>query len=382
MNKLHLCLMLSPVLLAGAGAVLAAPQGTGLVRVPAQLDAESQGKRVGFCADEWRTKITSPDLDQREQDFAALLEAARRDPDVRAEVQSWARGSDDELAWTARLLLRELESNPRFGRTATLWMPDAGDPFWFDAVAGDLGFGSGSLFAAPQPGAAGTFALPGGRALAVPSQPGAGLQSSQRQFSLESGPDGVVCKVIEEENGERKEREYKAESIEKLLQDHPELGAQIGVVPGLGGSPLQFPGGALNLRLFPNGMRGQLAAPDADGPRTDILGVYVHPLAAGEAKQYALEDGVGLVVERRQPGSIAEALGIQRGHVLIEMNGKKLHSSEDITAELRARDPNAGIQIELIDRWGQHRTRTWKPEPESNGGAVPASPFEKDTRDV
>ena len=97
--------------------------------------------------------------------------------------------------------------------------------------------------------------------------------------------------------------------------------------------------------------------------RTDVLGVRVQPLTQEQSQQLDLEPGVGLRIDSTDPGTIARTMGLQAGHILIEMNGRKLKSRDDITEELKKRGADGQIECVAIDRWGQHRTYTWKPDP-------------------
>jgi len=187
----------------------------------------------------------------------------------------------------------------------------------------------------------------------VPPTPpgGSGLttRSESESLSLESGPDGVKCKITRTENGQTTTEEYSAKSIDELLEQHPELRGKVG-----GGSAR---GGAQVRQGWPLDLQRELA-PEV---RTDILGVAIVPLPAEEATALGLEPGVGLRIERVEPGTIAQQLGLQRGHVLVEMNGKPLRSRDDVSRELQAREASGPIEVIVIDRWGQRRTRSWKP---------------------
>ena len=72
--------------------------------------------REDFDRAAWKAALTEPDLDRREERFEHLV---RRFADVdaaRAALKDWSEDlSEPELAWTARLALRELR---RAGRRA------------------------------------------------------------------------------------------------------------------------------------------------------------------------------------------------------------------------------------------------------------------------
>jgi len=297
----------------------------------------------------WKQKLAAPDLDLREQSFDALVNAARRDESLRAALETWARDeARGELAWTARLALREL--GPRNdpwqglrGRRGVFFL----DPFEQDFDFDELRRQMFEDFDRPFPGFGPRTGAP------VPPTPpgGSGMttRSESESLSLESGPDGVKCKITRTENGQTTTEEYSAKSIDELLEQHPELRGKVG-----GGSAR---GGAQVRQGWPLDLQRELA-PEV---RTDILGVAIVPLPAEEATALGLEPGVGLRIERVEPGTIAQQLGLQRGHVLVEMNGKPLRSRDDVSRELQAREASGPIEVIVIDRWGQRRTRSWKP---------------------
>ncbi|MCC6407699.1 MAG: PDZ domain-containing protein [Planctomycetes bacterium] len=368
MNHLHALFLLTPVL----GLSLQPtsqqpnaqqPEPPGLIRIQ-----PLQAEREPFSADAWRSKLSSADLDRREQDFAALAQRLRLDPIARAEVEQWAREGDGELAWTARLLLREAEGRGRggLGGPHSLWlqMPD-GLSGGFGGL--DSGFGGLDLWMQdlePLLGRDPLLGVPGTPPLGLGPGAQGGASSQAQSFQLRSGPDGVHVTTVEEHDGNREEKEYTAESMDELLEQHPELRDKLGP-NALLGSPDRSSAPGLQLRL------GDRAAA-APTLRTDVLGVTVRPLPKHEAKAMGLDEGLGLVVERVEAHSLAAALGIQRGHVLVGMNGHELRAAQDITDQLCARQADGEIRVELIDRWGQRRARTWKPEAESAPAPKPS----------
>jgi hypothetical protein len=352
MKPIHSLLILAPTL--GLAAQPLAQTSPGLVRIQPLAPQHSEP----FEAEAWRAKLGAVDLDQREQDFASMAHRLRHDRAARAEVERWAREGDSELAWTARLLLRETEGRGQVGLGGAFAGPQG---HWLqipDPLHGGAGFDAwlqdfdpnihDDFFLAPN-------------APRVPQSQG-NATSKSRSFEMRSGPDGVHVTVLEDENGNTDKKEYTAESLEKLLAEHPELaddlgGEALGLTPG---ARIATDGHALRFFFSDPGSARAFGNPT---PRTDVLGVTVRALPKGEAKAQGLAEGVGLVVERVEPRSIAEALGIQRGHVLVEMNEHELHAAQDITDQLCARQADGEIRVKLIDRWGQTRTRTWKAEP-------------------
>jgi len=298
----------------------------------------------------WKQKLVDKDLDLREQSFDALVNAARRDGGLRSALEAWARDeAAGELAWSARLALREL--GPRNdpwqgmrGRRGVFFLDPLEQDFDFEELRRRMF----EEFDRPFPG----FGPRTGAPLPQPPQGGSGMTTSSESesLSLESGPDGVKCTISRTENGQTTTEEYSAKSIDELLEQHPQLRGKVG-----GGSAAR--GGVQQRQGWPLDVQRE-QGPDV---RTDILGVAIVPLTAEESSNLGIEPGVGLRIERVEPGTIAQQLGLQRGHVLLEMNGKTLRSRDDVSRELQARESSGPIEVIVIDRWGQRRTRSWKP---------------------
>lgn len=347
MKSVWIACLLAPWILPSVAVQPAAPNALAqdrLMRVAPPPPMSEQDRTA------WRDRLTAADLEQREQSFDALIEAAGRDAALRALLEEWSLDSvDTNLAWTARLALRELRGLAQRGTPLRrgFFFGDGLDPF----------ADSQRLLDEMMRGME-----PWGNRGGLPPSAGGSTTSSAESFSLESGPDGVKCKVTTQEDGREVTEEYSAKSIDELLEAHPELGAKIGA------RTFDPFGGA-----FPPGLSLRLGSPRAAQPatpfqtfqvRTDVLGVVVEPLSAEDGQKFGLEAGVGLRIERVEPGTIAHQLGLQRGHVLFEINGTTIHSRDDISNEIRKRGSDGALDVVVIDRWGQKRTRTWKPNSE------------------
>jgi hypothetical protein len=325
----------------------------GLVKVAPAPAAPQQGKPSDGAA-AWRERLTDADLDRREQAFSDAVQAAARDERVRGALEEFARDerASGELAWTARLALREVERSsispfhglggPSFPRLGLGWPPDL-EP-WIDDWMRRF-----ERLDAPW---------------IDPNAPGAQTGTQFERFELEVGPDGVKCTVKKTVDGVETSETYTSDSIEELLEAHPELADRVQVGGHLGNA-FRLRGGALDLFDWP-WSQGRGGAPwtprDGGAVRTDVLGVVVRPLESARASELGLDAGVGLVVERVEPGTIARSLRIERGHVLVELNGRALRGRDDITEALRARAQEGAVEVVLFDRWGQRRERSWKPD--------------------
>ena len=298
--------------------------------------------------DLWAARLSEGDLDLRMAAYEAIVEAGVRDRRVFECVQRWAgdplRG---ELAWTARMALREIGRIPEVRDDA--WGFDPGALDWFhDSTFGRMGLSPQDFerslaekFEALQRRMEQGFA-PG-------AAPGRGVE--QRSFQVEFGPNGMKVRTRQLGADGESERQWEARSIEELLQAHPELEREF---PGLRG---------LRLRFGVPGTQASPIAPAADaGPRTDVLGVECRMMVSGEAEGLGLPEGVvGLLVVRTVPGTIADELGVRRGDVLTRLNAAPLTSPVHITMSLARREPLAQIKLRLYDAKGQQRTVVWSP---------------------
>lgn len=348
------------LLLASVAASTAlAPQdstaGGGLVRVPAQsgpdraairLDSGSQSAEEPFEPAHWQERLSARDLDQRMFAFEQLGEQAAADPSIRAQLEAWSRGAD-ELAWTARLLLRDLESGgPRAAQRPRrgLWRIE---PFSAEPWA-DLERRLDELWKLHDSGR-GLWSLPA---------PGGG--SSSQSTQVEVGPQGVKVRVTEEVDGQPTTREYSAASLDELLAAHPELRGRIGVGGAAPSGPMFGP----RFDWFLRDPRGGAGPDPTDAMRrtvrTDILGVVLEELSAEQRRDLGVADGIGLRIARVESGTIAERLGLKSGHILLELDGQAVRSRDDVTARIRAREKSAEVRAVYLDRWGQRHEARWR----------------------
>ncbi|MBK7876668.1 MAG: PDZ domain-containing protein [Planctomycetes bacterium] len=357
-----------------------APKRERLVRVaegadPAERTARETDEARAFDRNAWKAKLGNRDLAARERDFDTLLELARRDGAAREALEAWSQ--DDaagELAWTSRLALRELGPARRAGGGGwwqrTTPRSFAGPDFealqrqmddlhrqfgGMDDLFGDLQRRMDSLFQRGAPGLA-----PG-----VP-----GRVDSHSSFSLRSGPDGVEVEVEDGQGDERHTQTYKAESLEELLEQHPELKDRI---QGDGqGFLFGGPGGAPRARSFgfttPFGGGARTLTPGAEPPR---LGLQCRPPTEDEAKELGLEAGVGLRTSEVVAGSLAERLGIRAGDVLVELDGTVVKDRETVAEVLRARKPGDELRATIVDAKGKRRTLTYVQKLERGHDAQP-----------
>jgi hypothetical protein len=341
-----------------------------LERIPPQPQQDSRGTAPG--ADEWRQKLTDSDLDRREKAYADLVESARGDRAVRSAIEQWAQGKDaPELAWSARLALRELRNgSPARSRGPSNSLRPGGPlddlRSRFDEL--EKHFGGMDLrfddlrsrleeMLRNQPGA--------------PDLQGGSTQEFQG-YKLQVGPDGVTLDATEKDkDGKVETKTYKAKDMDELLQNYPELRERIGA--DMHFDLRGFPGadGRLPPDDLPDGNWLRNARPTQEPP-TDVLGIYSSKLAPERAKALGLQPEQGLNVERVEPGTIAQVLGVRRGDTIVELNGKPIYSVDDVRKTLRSRKADEDVVVTLIGEGEQdRRTLRWSPNAPQPGPEKP-----------
>lgn len=355
-------LLVSAVTLAGVSwAWNAAPFGAqdgnqGLMRVgngpgePSQVvgSVDSGATQAVSPSIDWEARLRDPDLDAREKALDELLQQARQDPGLRNLLEGWSQGQDD-LAWTARLGLRLLPQE-RVGSRG--WGLRPGDPFealrsmppmdwgpWGDPFGEDP---FEWLHAGKGPFGNGPFGK-----LDLNLQDLQDVQGQSQSFSVKAGPDGVRVEVHTQDADGEDVKVYEADSLEALLDAHPEL------QDAVGSSGRSF------------SLRSPFRPADPIPSDRRVLGVYLRA---------DLQAGGELVVQRVQPGSLAERLGVQAGDVLLHLDGGEIHSRDDIARKLMERADEDPIRLG-VRRDGEGQILTWDPEGLSAG----ARPLERVT---
>lgn len=359
---------------------------SGLRRVPAAPADAPEGAlaapAVGadFDASAWSERLSDAQLEQRERAFDELLQLARREPSARAWIEERSRESG-ELAWTCRMALRALPpAHAPFGLSGADAMADIRARI--EQLQQRLEqFGAPGSAGAPR---AFRFAFPP-QGIA-PSAPPPGAKTTRESFTLEQGSDGCVLKITRGAGDDERVEEYSAESLEALLQAHPELRELMGNInfsaevlelpqlffggPGFSGTRAwgSLPPG-FGSALPPSGPLGWSWQGGASGGemRTDLLGVWIDPLGAERRAQLELPEGRGLLVARVEPFTLASVLGIAAGDVLVELNGRAIASRDDVSAALAEREPQAELRATWFDSMNQKRTRSWRPVTSEGG---------------
>ncbi len=232
------------------------------------------GQEVGDAQrfeESFRLRLGQSDLDQRESAFEDIVLRAGLNLDARAALKEIAADTGDpDLAFTARLALREIDRSRRtlsgtYGHGAAdpfeamqrrMNELFANDPFMTDFFSADpfagdpfFGGGQGGVFRR-RPS---LFHPPGQKHLTeetqqriaelrrqieqlqsapqglAPEDPGVQRFSTRRSssVSVERTADGVRVVVVEDDGTGPKERVYQAPSMEALLEANPELKGRV-----------------------------------------------------------------------------------------------------------------------------------------------------------
>lgn len=315
---------------------------------------------VAEYAAEWAQDLRFDDLSTRRQAYDQVLEGAQRSPTVRDTVEGWTQGDDLELAWTAELLLREIDRQAR-PATEERWsplrerfaVPLSGD---LDRLLGELD----DLLQAPPRG--GSLFTPG--APPMTGAPPTGPHSSSESFSLQEGPDGVKVELREVVDGEEQVRTFEAESREALFEAHPELRER------LERGMAQRPPGLRGLLRQPFAGRGVPPVLLRPSPmRTDILGVHVRGTGDVSGTIEGRDETLGLEVIEVLPDTMAQRMGLAAGDVLLEINGREIRAVEDVRRALAERPEGGAVEVEVRRPNGDRGTRRWEPAGEDQAGA-------------
>jgi len=166
---------------------------------------------------------------------------------------------------------------------------------------------------------------------------------------------GTVKLDYTDEKGEPRSAE--AESVVKFVKDHPELSGKFGITEegiDYGGTRVSFKGGLQGF-AFPRGAnRGRFILPPAleDGENLRAEGATFEKVSEALRAQLDLPEGQGLVVTKVDEGGAAQAAGLRKSDILLEIDGRKVSSVRELRDILR------GAKSATVLRRGQRETLT------------------------
>jgi len=318
-----------------------------------------------------REQLRSDELADRRQAYAQLLRWSLRSPEVAATIKEWAAGDDIELAWTSELLLRELQRQMPTGPAGPRFL-GGHFPSPFDRQQ-QLLLDLQDLFQSPVDGWMHyPFQGFGGWPGQGSGAPQGGHQSAEN-MRVQMGPEGVKVEWNETVDGEETLRSYEADSMEQLIEEHPELGDKLSFSQGFGGfgQAMQPPANFFGRDPW-SGIRQQLDAfggsprsgltPGLGRPsRTDILGVQVTPPEQRSTPIPDVADDLGMTIQRVVPRTIASALGLRPGQTILSVNDISVYKVEDIRDALEQRAPKDTLRVEIATPDGHTQTLEWDP---------------------
>jgi len=148
---------------------------------------------------------------------------------------------------------------------------------------------------------------------------------------------GPVKLEYSDASGESKTAD--APTLDGFLKDHADLAQKFGITADgidYAGSRVSFKGQGMPDFAFPRfnfpPPQRRLPPPAPPGgdeePGPAVAGARLAPVDEAVRAQLDLPEGQGVVVTRVEPGSIAEALGLQKSDILLEIDGRTLASPE------------------------------------------------------
>ncbi len=214
------------------------------------------------------------------------------------------------------------------------------------------------------------------------------LPGTAQGMSVQIGPDGAVRVEVQEKNdkGEPEKKVYEAPDMETFQRQHPGVLRQNGVFFGM--KPLDqnwqqnwpdnfrgFVGPTMrdwtfdwNDHLQPRVFRfdrspataplEEHVQPVAPPPAGRRLGVSIRPEISTELREHlGLADDTGMMNEAVEPGSLAEALDLQRGDIVTAIGAQKIGGPEDVQQALGAIEKGKQVDVKFL-RKGAEKTAT------------------------
>jgi len=204
------------------------------------------------------------------------------------------------------------------------------------------------------------------------------FEGSSSSTSIHTGPDGVRVEIHRlDQDGEV----FEAPDMESFKQKYPDIAERF-FSGGRGGiwriEPEQLrlhrfdhPFGRFLTRTSRRGFFSTEPMRAREPSQGERLGVYIADLAPEVVAFLGLEPGQGLQVREVIEGSLAEALGIEAGDVIYEIDGAPVFSTKDIAETLGAIDRGDTVRVKVNRKGRDLKLEAKKLE------AVPKAKLEK-----
>jgi hypothetical protein len=158
-------------------------------------------------------------------------------------------------------------------------------------------------------------------------------------LTLHKSKAGAVKLEYTDEKGEAKTAE--AESLEKFVKEQKELAEKFGITEDgidYGGSRVNFKGGFQAMPI-PRAFRIPMApvppTPLNEEEKLRAAGATFEKVGEALRAQLELPEGQGLVVLKVEEGGAAEISGLRKNDILLEIDGKKVASLQDVKENLK-----------------------------------------------
>lgn len=298
---------------------------------------------------QWRKQLSQPDLDARMESYEQFKQRLQQEPRLRGMLERFV-AEGGELGWTARLMLREVQPSPWRQRARAGFDELERRMQELERNLGDMDRMFGGLrrqnwFEDLEQ--------------VFPRLPvDVDMDTQSESMRIQTTPDGVEVEVRTRKDGKEEVQQYKARSMEELYEQHPELRQR-----------------APKLDVRVPSMPPPPSKPRPQGElRTDVLGIYSQKLEPDQASALGLNPEQGLLVDRVEPGTIAQVMGLARGDIIVDINGESVYSVDDVRRILKQRAPAEPLTLQVISEGSKdRRSLTWTPgEPQKADGSMPA----------
>jgi len=217
-----------------------------------------------------------------------------------------------------------------------------------------------------------------------------------KSMSVQVTPEGVRVEVTEPgSDGKPETKVYEAKDMESFHREHPGVLQQDGGGLGLRGSVGRGGFGRADVGELLDEMRSEMGAPQRDfewqmlkpqvvpfdqvfrpqqrglvprgGDMTAPLpatgrrlGVAIRPIPDALRDYLELEQGQGLMVDSVQDDTLAVALQLRAGDIVLSINGASIASADDVQKALGAIEKGAKVTVEFIRRGDRRKAETSK----------------------
>jgi len=254
-------------------------------------------------------KLGSDDFATREQATEALKKAGKS---AKAPLQKAVEESDDpEVRQRAKDILEEMTKAPQKSGKSTVPAPLPGRP----GVRGS---------------SVSVRSVNGDTTYQITPFDGSPV------LTFEKAASGKVKLIYADEQGQSAVAE--AATLEAFLKDQKELAQRFGISEegiDYAGSRVNFKGGALvpNFRFTLPQRPGRAVPPPAPLPSEEpesvpVAGALLSPVDDSLRAQLDIPEGQGAVVTKVAAGGVADALGLRKNDVLLEVDGRKIAEPE------------------------------------------------------